>query len=351
MSIMHNGKPVKIIKNLPQYWEETNLQRQYKADCNHDLAEYCRLLFASLMEIKQDYENKFNRLSTTPIQDYIDFFNEQYSKIADVLLNAKAVKNFEISMHANNPEYYTYITRFFALKESDCINSGVLKIGFDGKPYGYSDSAYAIIKPLVTNIFLIDKLCSFVTKKFWQEEITSLSDLSLKGNFKILIKTVFAENWRRDKVSPTIKKFHQDRIYQSASLIDNKHKYSFFGSRNNFVKAWLVMGFDQKKFMCANSDDSFSDESINNANPLIEKNVYTDVLLQGCTKKGEKEHKLYAVAVEAITPKFLLKHMYDYSEVNLQDTKPVAVINLGGYENTQFAKKQAQKFDVPVLDL
>ena len=351
MSMMYNGKPVKIVKNLPQYWGKTNVQSPYRADGNCDLAEYCRLLFSSLMEIKEDYEAKFNRLSITPIQDYIDFFDDQYSKIANVLLNAKAVKNFSANMRANNPKYYTYITRFFALRENSCCNSGVLKIGFDGKSYGYSDSAYAVIKPLVTNIFLIDKVCSFITRKFWQEEITSLSDLSLKGDFKILIKTVFAENWRRDKVSPTIKKFHQDRIYQSASLIDNKHKYSFFGSRNNFVKAWLVMGFDPNKFMCANSDDSFSDESINDTNPLIEKNVYTDVLLQSCVKKGGKEHKLYAVAVEAITPKFLLNRMYDYSEVNLQEAKPVAVINLGGYENTKFAQKQAQKFDIPILDL
>ena len=111
----------------------------------------------------------------------------------------------------------------------------------------------------------------------------------------------------------------------------------------------LLIDYDDKNFVCASPTDSYSEEVIDRKNLLIDKKVFSDVLLQSDEYVNNQNHKFFAEAVECETPKNLLNNIKSYTEVNFKNIKPKAVI-APNEESLEFAKKLAKEYgDLPVI--
>ena len=146
-----------------------------------------------------------------------------------------------------------------------------------------------------------------------------------------------------------LKKYYKERIYSSASLIDNETKdkiFNFNNSRNTM--AILLMDYDDNCFVCASKSDNYSEETIDGENPILLKSVYSEIMTQSCDEVHGKIHKLYADAVETLTPIYILKNVKTFSEINLKNAKPKAVIS-PNKQSVKFSQEMAEKLGVPFI--
>lgn len=344
--VKQSGENNKIVKCLPKSWHNANKALSERVYPDSEFAIFCGKLYKSLIGIKKFYENDFNRDNICTIDEYIDYFNNQYSKFLNLSIDNKNEiekyfnecynKKINIEMRGRfeifdkiryrNPYIYSYNTR----KDTN----------------GFTDNGYKTINSIAKDMFLIEKLCSFTTRKFWKNELTRIEDLNVNSDFKILVKCVFPKPWRSDYGSKELKNYYDDRIYSSTSLIDEKHKENLFAVPSGEKFAILVMDCDVNSIVCASEKDSYSEEQINNKNLLQYKQEYSQVLLQHKTNVNSKNHKLFAEAVECETPKNILSNVVNYNEVNLKNPKPVGVI-CPNIQSIEFAKKQADKYCIP----
>ncbi|HAJ77658.1 MAG TPA: hypothetical protein DCO89_01135 [Clostridiales bacterium] len=340
----------KIIRKLPKKW---NNQRKVLSERTHaedDFAQYCRNLYTSLLGIKEFYEDDFNKNNICTIDEYISYFNSRYEKFVNLSINNE-IQVAEWYTICNNRKIDVDKTgRFKVFEYVDARNPEIYKLTRSKDVIGFTDHGFKTINSIAKDMFLIEKLCSFTTRKYWENEITKLEDLDLNGKFKILVKCVFPGSWRSDEVNNEIKKYHQNRIYSSTSLIDEEHKHNLFTTRGAGKFTMLIMEYTDNNFVCANRCDDYSEESIDDKNPLEYKQEFTSILVQDKTTHNGRKHKLFAYAVECETPKNILKHTKEYSEVNLKNAKVVGVI-APNKESLNYSQKQADKYKVPMFTL
>ena len=338
----------KIIKLLPKTWNNRNKAFSEMVYGDKEFVIYCNKLYESLTGIKKFYENDFNKDNVCTIDEYLGFFNNLYNKFLNISIDDKSIiddyfkscKNLKIDINSR--------ARFNIFDKIKYRNNKIYKLNNKHEVTGFTEYGYDEISKIAKQLFMIEKLCSFTTKKFWKNELTDIKDLDLNSKFEILVKCVFSVHWRSDNNSTELKNYYKERIYSSASLIDENHKENLFALPKTDIFAILILDGKEEDIVCASKTDSYSEEYIDNKNLLEYKQEYTNVLLQDQTHVGGKGHKLYAEAVECETPKNLLQNLKRYTEVNLKNAKTVGVI-CPNSKSITFSKNQAGKYKVPLF--
>ena len=341
----------KILRKLPKSWKSRSNDLNNKVYGNYEIAEYCRKLFDSLLGIKKYDEQKFNKNNSWTIDEYIQIFNSIYKQIFDTLIDKNMAKAY-FNMQKNPSNDFDRYKKFYIFSFTKTYNKSafVFEKDTDEKEViGFSSKAYKAIEPLFKKLFMLEKMCAFTTRKFWRDELTKFEDLDLSKKYKILVKVVFKKNWRTQKLTKKLKNYYNERIYQSASLIDPKNKnkiFTFHTLNENY--ALLLMDYDDNTYVCSSPDDDYSEEQIDGKNPIITQAKYTDLFLQDVEIVDGKVHKLYADTVECLTPNVVLHNTKMFSEVNLKNAKPIAVIS-PNKSNLCFASQKAKELNLPLL--
>ena len=328
----------KVIRDLPQDWESVKEGTNYK-QVDVEFGTYCEKLYNSLLGIKKYYEKDFNADNTYTIDECIELFESSYNKILTILRPKTDEQAREILF--SRPE------RFEIFKNKKKINKDVYKRDSLGIICGFSNWGYEKILPNAKKIFMLEKFCAFTTRKFWKREITKIQNLDMKKPFKILVKCIFPYNWRMDGVTQDLREYYNQRIYSSTSLVDEKTTSQVFTMPTSKVVAALIVDYDNKIFVCASNEDSFSEEKINDNNKLLYKVDYSNVMLVDESNTHKTNHKCYANAVETETPKNILNNIFSYSEVNVKNAKPVGVL-VPNIESYNFAKQEAERRNLPL---
>lgn len=339
-------KDYNFTRVFPKSWEYNLFNRKDRVNVLNELSDFCMLLYNHLLYIKEDYEKEFNADNSYTIDEYIALFNNTYEKIFSEMIVPSEVKRYKKKMQEYVDGEYINKKRFRFIKEDYFIKRKVIKDYFMYSK-SFRDQSYNKLAPLVKKLFMIEKMCSFTTRKFWQNELTPIENFDINKPFKILAKVVFPNGWRYQKVTHELKTYYNKRIYSSASLIDQDHMTNLFNYGKNSNVAVLILQCDADDIICASSFDTYSEELINNENPFEQKTVYTDIFLQDVSKIGDDEHKMYAEALEIATPKSILKHSPLYSEVNLKNAKVVGVFVPNKY-SFEFSEDTAKKYNVPL---
>ena len=342
-----NLKGHKLTKCLPKVWTTSDVDKpDNELFVLEDFSICSKKLFDSLVGIKKYYQSEFDADNAYTIDEIISLFDSAYEKIVKNLILDKKVRNNLINEKLKtNKDYYN--SARFSILENIPKNLPCFDL-VDNKIVGFSDECFSKISKYAKQIFMIEKICSFTTRKFWQKEITRVEDLDLNKNYKILVKCVFPNGWRTTPKSKKFDDYMEDRKFQSTSIIDERNFYrTIFSFASNY--ALLLMDYNDDDFVCASPTDSYSEEVINKINLLKDKKVFSDVLLQKEENIENKNHKFFAEAVECETPKNLLNNIKFYTEINLKQIKPKAVI-APNKESLSFATELAKKYgDLPVI--
>ena len=338
----------KITKSLPKLWVASDKDKPNDdMFVLKDFAIYLEKLYNSLIGIKKNYQKEFNNDNTYTIDEYIGLFNSAFNKILKTLIPDKDTREFLLDNQVSKLIRYRN-PKFGILEVLYGLYDKSAFIAKNNKLVGFSDSAYKKISSYANQIFMIEKMCSFTTRKFWQQELTKAEDLDLNKKYKILVKCILPESWREDNKSKKFDTYMKSRNYHSTSLIDEKHFYSTFFSFTGKY-ALLLVDYDDEKFICASPTDSYSEEVIDRVNLIKDKKIFSDVLLQNDKNIENANHKFFAEAVECETPKSLLENITFYTEVNMIDIKPKAVI-APNEMSVKFAEKIAKEYgDLPVI--
>ena len=338
----------KISKSLPKIWETADgTAPENEMFVLEDFALYAKRLYISLLGILKFYKDAFNEDNVFTIHEYIDLFNNSFDSFIDIFVSDKEYAMGLMTYDSFNGTSLNYNKRFDLLKNVQ-KNSDNFVFDEDGKVKGFTDSAYEKASKLAKQIFMIEKICSFTTRKFWTNEITKFQDLDLNKKYKILVKCFIPNGWRKDKRTEELNNYMKEKKYHSTSLIDQDSFYNTFLSfRGNYVL--LLTDYDDKDFICACSTDDCSEEVIDGQNLLKDKRIFSDIFLQDEIDDNSKKHKFFAEAVECETPKNILNNVHLYSEVNLRNLKPKAVIS-PNERSLEFAHEVAKKYgDLPVI--
>ena len=341
-----------IVRKMPKKWKDLRLNGCCR-NVQGEFGRYCKLLFESLVAIKHYYADFFNANNSWTIDEYISIFERLYNKILGVMFDKKKVKDaLKIETKILGSKEVRNYKRFGMFEEVQLFNQKIYLHNSKGKIIGFTDDGYKKVSFFAKKMFMLEKMCAFTTRKIWQNEITKFEDLNFKKDFKIIVKAVFANGWRHQPLTKLLKDYYEDRIYSSASLIDNKTKDKVFKSISSYNcednMALLVMDYDDNCFVCANKWDAYSEETIDGKNPIKLKSIYSDIFAQSKDVVDGKIHKLYADAVETLTPKFILDNVDTFSEVNLKNAKPKAVIAPNKHSE-EYSKKLAEDLGVPFI--
>ena len=320
----------KLTKTLPKQWITSDIDQPKGRELFvlEDFEVYLNKLHASLLGIKKYYEKEFNKDSSYAIDDLIALYNNAYNKIVNYLIPGSPFLNM------------------------DKIKIDSEKFVFNkGRVCGFTDKFYDRINYYAKLMFMIEKICSFTTRKFWQKEMTKFEDLDLNKNYKILVKCVFPYAWRGCDMSKSqkIDQYMKSRVFHSTSIIDENHFYNLFCTNINSKYALLIIDYDDEKFVCASPTDSYSEEVIDRKNLIKDKYIFSDVLLQSDENINDQNHKFFAEAVECETPQGLLNNIKFYTEVNFKEINPKAVI-APNEESVEFANEIAKQYgNIPVI--
>ena len=338
---IYDMKNIKIQRKLPKSWSGKMFGfSNQPVNAIFEIGRYTEMLYKSLLAVKRYYKDFFNENNTTTIEEYIDLFNSLYEHIFKVLIdeNNSNYKLFRTSYLNHN---WNTFGRFFALRKIKFYNYKSLKTDSCDSAIGFTEEAYKEVEPLVRKLFILEKLCSFTTRKIWKQEITKPEDFDPNKKFKTLVRVLLPKNWRLGTMDAN---YNNNRKYFSASLIDEKHTNCVFNTNFENDYALLLIKYDDKKTICASNKDNYSEEEIDAYNPYM-LTEFTDVFLMKDEVIDGKRHKLFANAVETATPIGLLEEMDYYNEVNVKSPDVFGVI-APNKSSLPFAKAQAEKYGV-----
>lgn len=340
---------IKIVRKLPKSWDNSNKPSSESVFADTEFSLYCFHLYNSLLGIKEFYEEDFNKDDSLTIDDYISFFNNRFEKFLNLSVDSKTEIDEWYKLCQKRKVDIKKDGRFKLLEYTEYRNPKIYKLNKNNETIGFTDDGYNKINEIAKELFIIEKFCAFTTRKFWQNEITNVHSLDINNKFKILVKVVSPTKWRSDTETEKLKEYYNNRIYESASLIDESHKDNLFQTISSDVYSLLIMNCDNESLICASNADNYSEESIDDINPLEYKAVFSSILMQDDTEFKGKNHKLFATAVECETPKNILKNVKLYTEVNLKNPKVVGVI-APNKKSLNYSEKQAKKYNVPMFE-
>ena len=344
--VLYDMKNLKIHRNLPNTWSGEKLGFAGKAvDGALELSRYAEKLYYSLLCIRHYYKDFFNDNNTTSIDDYIRVFDDVYNEIYDTLVDSKSSIAYITNLTFKGALWLTK-GRFAVLQNSESYNKNCF-LYKHGKSIGFSDEAYQKVKPLAKKLFMLEKLCSFTTRKIWKEEMTKPENFDAKKDFNVLARVILPKTWRFHEHDQN---YEKDRIYFSTSLINKSTRNKLFMQRFIDEMAILLIEYEDDKFVCGDADDNFSEEEINGYTPNKNRTEYTDVFAIDEIDVDGKNHKMFANAVETATPMSIFRSLNQslYSEINMKNPKVFGVV-APNEESINFAKKKAEELGVKYI--
>ena len=337
-----------LSRTLPKSWGAVDdNDSKYSLDGLSELGEYCSKLYNSLLSIREHYQAEFDRDNNYKIDDYIALYDSVFDNIRKILVKGDIYDKEKKYCDERNL-YFNENNRFELIKSQEKLNDRLFEYNKFGKIAGFNNETYLKLEPLVKNLFLIEKMCSFTTRKFWANLVTPVSKLDLNKQFKMLVKIVVPGGWRNQIVTPEVSKYYSEKVYQSASLIDDEHIYNLIAYWEGKVCAGLILDFDANDVVFANGMDAYSEEEIDGRNPNLQKSKYTELFKIDLRKRNNKVHTLFADAVETETPKSIMQHLYDYNEVGLKKAKVVGIY-APNKNSLSYAKQLAKEYKVKIF--
>lgn len=320
-----NGRAREYVNGLAMFYVYcTNLREDMCGIERHDQKSFDAKNFFAIREYKMLFDKYLKEFNNIVLKkEKLDYFNKNAGK--------EKTKELLIELNENLEEYINY-EKFNTNKKF--------------KTFGVKNEYYDEINEAAKKIFLLEKYCSSTTKQIWNEQLTKFKKFDQYEAYNIIIKIVFPNSWRQELfISKKIKKFVQQRKYQSASLMNDRSMFCLFNYYNRRTSALLIYEPDASKIVCANKIDAFSDEYINKKNPYYEKTPKLDIKLIEKTNIDGKLHELYANATEIATPNCLLYNEGTYNEVVVRNPKVIGVL-APNKESEKFAQEVAKSQDV-----
>lgn len=334
-----------ISRRMPKNWQnKVSFVKTLNLDPVNDIKEYMLSLYGDLKNIEKYYKDEvkdelniddellhFNDLCDKIISSFIgeSYFNSQKKEYPDSM---SAVLAFHSDKKAIKEQWQSY-ERFKLLDKQTIIanNKSMLKYDKEGYACGFSDKAYNEIEPLLKQLFMLEKLCSFTTKKLWNNAITKLVFLDFKKDFKLLVKVEVEGKWRKFGDSDETKQYFDKKLYKSISIVDKDHIKHIFKSdqENDGTIACVVMKPESDKIICGYPCDAYTEETINNKEPgqVMQKSAYTDINLISKKKNVDDTHRLFSQATMTCTPDGLLDRLNTskYNEIIMENPTPLGV--------------------------
>lgn len=340
-----------IKRKLPKRWEVDVTKNQSTTNGLIDLSTYVMHMHRALLDIKQYYEEDFNNDNTYSIDDYISLFNLSVKKINKLLLNrynaiSSTNKDYEFDVENSFCTFMKFQYRKLN-KKAFVFDKNSLDM------YGFTDETYEKLLPLVNKIFMIEKMCSFTTRKFWEKEITKIENFEPEKPYKIIVRVITPMNWRSYDNSIVAHNYFKNKIYTSASLIDEQTNKNLINYAEwSFTKAAiLILAYDNNSFVCAKETDTYSEEYINKEMPPIgNADFYSSVNLVDEEIKNDNLHEFFSKGLEIATPKAILENVWNFTEVDMKNPKVVGVIS-PNKKSTKYAKQFADEYNVPLYNI
>ena len=342
----------KISRFLPQEW---GLERKTPFTTTNGFKVLCRYTYKmnnALQNIKKFYKKEFNSDNSYTIDEYIGIFQNLVNKINDIVTKKSCLLD---DKEYNEDLPFEKQRNFVTYERERKILKTANKQAFvwdSGEMIGFSKDAYLKLLPLVKKMFMIEKMCSFTTRKFWKSEMTKPRKIDMNKPFKLVVRVVFPQNWRNIDQSHNIADYYRNKKYVSASIIDEKHIKNLFMYNlwKHSEAALLLLDCNEQNFVCADATDSYSEEAIDGIIPFNDDFFASQVNRVDYIRRNKKDYDFFSNAVEISTPKGVLSEIKGVSEVNLKNPKIIGVIAPNKI-STEYAKKLAQKNKVPFYQI
>lgn len=337
---------------ITREWQQTFLNYMSKNLCKeknefYDFSKYCYSLRSDLLSVKKHYKDEFNKQNTITIDEYIAIFDDVYEKYEN---------------YVSNPEIINEIKKGYTCDEWKCVrfHSDLIKKFLrnnlfkkcDNETCMIDNEVFENVKEITKQIFMLEKFCSFTTKKFWKNELSNINEFMEKQNseYGFIAQVIFSFNWRNETQSMSLDSYFNKKTVFSASYISDK-KTTYFGLANNVAIAGLLYS-SAKSLIFGSAYDSMTEERIDGKNPLSDKVNYTNIDRVAMFDKDGELHEIYGTGTEISTPKSIMDKSQTYNEIVLdrKHDKPVAVF-YADKSSYFYAKFLAKKYKLKKIIL
>lgn len=352
-------------RHFAKMWDSEKAINMQTKNQIYNFCYLCREMYANLKSIKKYDEKLFNSISDTTIDDYMQVFDNLYRNFYNDIFKIsyeeqeqsidkennyyevqfdfwKTDKRFEFYSAEVNDEKFLYKY----IDNDNCINDDAFKAII-----GIKDEYYDSIKSKVNQILILERELKFITMKpeFWKGLENDSKKINLENDYIICGKILFDDGWRKDRNEKEILDFADNKIYQSASIINQYQTNRLFNPpiNNSYIskKAFLIYEFDLDKVVCLSFSDAYSDELINGDTKFKEITMHTDIQkIDEETCEGNK-HELFAYGPVFGTLNTMLNSHSSYNEVVLKNPKPIAVMALNNYSE-DYARELSEKYNI-----
>lgn len=344
----------KNYREFKQYWNNDKITKDRREDQIENFCHLCNEMYMALRLIKLYDEELFNKYSTHSIDDYIEVFDNLYGEF---------FKEVFENEYDTSPSSFRFYYKGLKLKKDKFIL--VEKSEYDlmtsfskdkDVTIGIKDEYYQTIKSKVNPILIFERELKHITMQdiFWSKFNNNPDEININGQFTICVKVLVDGGWRCDENKQSVKKFSNDRIYQSASIINERKKDKLFkaGYYGYRQCALLVYKFDLSKVCCLCNYDAYSDEYINGETKYMEITQHTSIQKIDEELVGEDMHELFSYSPVFGTLNSLLHLCYEmeYNEVVLKNPEPIAVLAID-CKSIGYAMKIAEQHNVKYLGL
>ena len=356
----------KFFRSFSRIWNFDKVHSLKPKDQISNFCELCSGIYLELTLIKYYDEKLFNEKSRISIDDYITLFNNLYenffeevfsddyeyfyNKHKDFWLSAFRFNYSRLNLKKNKFEYEKReVAKLIGETENDVYVDTLI---------GIKDDYYDTIKSKVNPILILERELKFITmkKEFWKNIATSTSQIDLNKKFVICGKVLVEGGWRIDDKNEDVKRFSNQRIYQSASIINETQKDKLFvpsmfsGKPQN--KALLIYKFDLNKICCVSHYDAYTDEFINGTTKYMEVTEHTDVQKVDEEMVDNNVHELFSYSPVFATENSMVNFGDGpgYNEIVIKNPEVIAVASLN-YRSSEYAKKLARQHGVKFLGI
>lgn len=345
-----------INKNNKNYRQFLNVWNQ-KANQIENFCHLCEEIYMELILIKQFDKEKFNNNSKQDIDSYIEVFNNLYRNFYQEVFSDDYDYNMSRSPEEDFNRFNAYNHDFQKGKFIyDCGDKKMSR--FADLPIGIQDEYFEEIKHKVNALLIFERDLKFITMKdeFWNGIAKTADEINLMDKFTACGKVVLEGGWRVNENEPEVQNFSQDKIYQSASIINEISIENIFRPDIYFKvprsKIFLFYKFDLPNICCVSHRDAYTDEYINGETKYIEISQHTEVQKVDEEIVGDNVHELFAFSPVFATKNTMVNFYghVGYNEVVIKNPEIIAVAALDT-NSIKYAKQVAEKHNVKFLGL
>ena len=338
-----------LYRHFARRWEGKVTLNKKTQNQLQDFCSLCGQIYFEILQIEKYDKEKFNSISRITIEDYKQLFNNLYDNFCKECFEDSDELREEYKQFGN---YYDLELRFFSFMYNEQIKKFEYKTvkipdyntNEEMVVYvGIKEEYYDEIKSKVNAIFMLERELKFITmkKEFWgYEQKTTFDD-----DYVVCGKVIMENGWRMNNSNIEINDFARQKIYQSASIINQNQLSNLFDPQPEisllFSKAFLIYKFDIDKVCCVSHKDAFTDEFIDNENKFKEFTFHTEVQKVDEQEVDGHNHSLFTYSPVFSTLNSMLNCQEGYNEIVLKQPKIIGVCALDEYSQS-YAERVAE---------